>query len=665
MEQFEGMKPVLILVLAALGSAVPRAHAQQNAPAPQAADRIAEAYAQYLMAHRYEDDEQVDNAIAAYRRAMTLDPAAAEIISDLANLYMRANRTSEATTAAEQALKVDAKNREAHRILGTIHATAALTPQRNGRPAANREENLTKGIDHLEQAVAGEAARSDPNLRAMLAQMYLANESYDKAIPILADLLKQQPDWEDGVGLIMQAYSASGRQAEAERWLKEAAGENPQLYARLGDFYAEGERWGDAVASYESAVAAMPRDFSLRLRYATALMNTRQPGDLAKARTMVQEALGIRPNDERALFMLSQAERRSGALNEAERTARRLITVNNRNARGYVALAEALEERQRYSEVIDALAPALPAFRSSQNAAGSLIMLLPHLGFAYERMGQPDRAVAAFEEARKIAPSDPVITSYLIQAQISAKRYPEALELARVARGQHADDLRLARLEAQALHASGKTDAGIAVLEEFVKTRGEDPRAHVALAQVYVEASRGAQAVKVLQTAQTRFPDETLLTFELGAILDKQKRHAEAEAAFRQVIAQDPENAPALNYLGYLLAERGEKLDESVDLVKRALAIEPENGSYLDSLGWAYYKAGNYPQALDSLRRAAEQLTRNSVVQDHYGDVLSRLDRLDDAIAAWMRALDGDGEDVDREAIDRKIRSARQKLTRK
>jgi tetratricopeptide (TPR) repeat protein len=412
-------------------------------------------------------------------------------------------------------------------------------------------------------------------------------------------------------------------------------------------------------------VAALPRDFSLRLRYATALMNSRQPGDLAKARAMVQEALTIRPNDERALFMLSQAERRAGALSEAERTARRLITVNNRNARGYVALAEALEERQRYSEVIDTLAPALPAFRSSQNAAGSLIMLLPHLGFAYERMGQPDRAVAAFEEARKIAPSDPVITSYLIQAQISAKRYPEALELARVARGQHSDDLRLARLEAQALHASGKTDAGIAVLEEFVKTRGEDPRAHVALAQVYVEASRGAQAVKVLQTAQARFPEDMLLTFELGAILDKQKRHAEAEAAFRQVIAQDPENAPALNYLGYMLAERGEKLDESVDLVKRALAIEPENGSYLDSLGWAYYKAGNDRQALDNLQRAAEQLTRNSVVQDHYGDVLSRLGRLDDAIAAWTRALEGDGEDVDREAIDRKIRSARQKLTRK
>ena len=126
----------------------------------------------------------------------------------------------------------------------------------------------------------------------------------------------------------------------------------------------------------------------------------------------------------------------------------------------------------------------------------------------------------------------------------------------------------------------------------------------------------------MLQNGQAKLPSATILTFELGAVYDKQKRPTEAEAAFRQVIASDPEHAAALNYLGYMLAERGEKLDESVDLVKRALKIDPENGSYLDSLGWAYYKAGKLDLAAESLKRAADQLTRNSVIQDHYGDVL-------------------------------------------
>jgi tetratricopeptide (TPR) repeat protein len=114
-----------------------------------------------------------------------------------------------------------------------------------------------------------------------------------------------------------------------------------------------------------------------------------------------------------------------------------------------------------------------------------------------------------------------------------------------------------------------------------------------------------------------------------------------------------------------MLAERGERLAESVDLIKRALQTEPDNGSYLDSLGWAYYKDGKYDLAVAPLKRAADQLVTNSVVQDHYGDVLFRLGRLDEAIAAWSRALSGDGDDIDRGGVDRKIRSAREKLPRR
>ena len=124
-------------------------------------------------------------------------------------------------------------------------------------------------------------------------------------------------------------------------------------------------------------------------------------------------------------------------------------------------------------------------------------------------------------------------------------------------------------------------------------------------------------------------------------MLDKQKRFADAEAQFKQVLAREPENAAALNYLGYMLAERGERLDESVGYIKQALEIEPENGSYLDSLGWAYFKADKLDLAEPNLKRAADQLTTNSVIQDHYGDVLFKRGRYDQAIAAWTRALVG------------------------
>ena len=119
----------------------------------------------------------------------------------------------------------------------------------------------------------------------------------------------------------------------------------------------------------------------------------------------------------------------------------------------------------------------------------------------------------------------------------------------------------------------------------------------------------------------------------------------------------------ALNYLGYMLAERGERLDESVGYLKKAVAMEPENGSFLDSLGWAYFKAGKLDLAEENLKRAADQL------QDqfrHPGTLRrscsSRSGRFEEAIAAWNRALAGDGDSIDRADIDRKIRDARQKL---
>jgi Flp pilus assembly protein TadD len=117
-----------------------------------------------------------------------------------------------------------------------------------------------------------------------------------------------------------------------------------------------------------------------------------------------------------------------------------------------------------------------------------------------------------------------------------------------------------------------------------------------------------------------------------------------------------------LNFLGYLLADRGERLDEAVRLVNRALQIDPDNPSYLDSLGWAHFKRGELADAQKLLSRAAEKLPTNSVIQDHYGDLLARIGKRDEAVAAWTKALQGDGEDIDKAAIEQKIRNAKFKM---
>jgi tetratricopeptide (TPR) repeat protein len=660
----------IVLLVAFIGVSSALAEAGQSgrqAPAPAVQpDAVAQAYAQFLLAHRLEDDDDIEGAIVAYKRAMALDPKSSDIVAELADLYLRQNRMPDAIATAEQALKISPTNREAHRVLGTIYASMATSENsRGGRQA--RQENLDRSIRHLEQAVerpADSRVQADVNLRAMLARLYVIGGKYDQAIPVLSEIVKQEPGWQDGAALLVEAYTSAGRTDDAIRWLEETAPANPQLYSTLADLHARGRRWREAAAAYEQALQAS-RSVDLRRRYAGMLLNIGGEEEVAKARDVLREAVSIRGNDELALYLLSQAERRAGDLEAAERTARRLIAQNSKNARGYSSLAETLEERRRYQEVVDMLAPAVDTFRAGADSSTALGLLLPHLGFAYQQVGQFDKAVAVLEEARKLSPRDSAITGYLIQAQLAAKNYSAAAELARAARADRPDDLRLARLEAEALRQGGKSDQAVALLEDVVLKQASNPAAHVALARVYSDANRGAQAVKVLQDAQAKFPGETSITFELGAVFEKQKKFADAEAAFRQIIAREPENAAALNYLGYMLAERGERLDESVGLLKRALQIEPENGSYLDSLGWAYYKDGKLDLAEENLKKAADQLLTNSIVQDHYGDVLFKLGRFDEAISAWDRALAGDGDSIDREDIDRKIRSARQKLPRR
>ena len=664
----------LVVTAALLGGAV-AADAQPNRQgskpaAPAKVDPVAQAYEQFLLAHRLKEAEDADGAMAAYKRAMALDPGSAAIVAELADLYMRQNRAADAISAAEQALKISPDNKDAHRVLGTVYGSLGTADDSRGNREAQRE-SLRKGIEHLEKAVGPASARiqTDVNVRAMLARLYVANEQYDEAIPILAEIVKQEPGWLDGASLLVQAYVAAGRSDDATRWLEDAVEMNPQLYPTLADMYARGRRWDDASAAYERALKVSLRSLDLRVRYAGMLLGTGVEKDAVRARDVLREAVELRaPDDrtlERALLLLAQAERRTGDLDASERTARRVISQNRRSARAYVALAETLEERRRYQDVADSLAPAVQLFRSDADSEGPLSMLLPHLGFAYQQLGQFDKAIAALQEAHKVTGGDPAVSFYLIQAQLSAKRYSDAVALARQARVDQPDDLRLARLEAEGLRLWGKADDAVSVLEQVAKRQAANPdgarraRADLSGHQPRHPGGQGAAG------CADEISDGYLHHVRARGILEKQKKYADAETAFRQVLAQEPEHGPALNYLGYMLAERGERLAESVDLIKRALETEPDNGSYLDSLGWAYYKDGKFDLAEQHLKRAADQLLTNSVVQDHYGDVLFRLGRFDDAIAAWSRALSGDREDVDQGGIDRKIRSAKQKLPRR
>ena len=263
-------------------------------------------------------------------------------------------------------------------------------------------------------------------------------------------------------------------------------------------------------------------------------------------------------------------------------------------------------------------------------------------------------------------PEDARFIYLITQVLDSRGRYQDIVDLLkpeiaklRGASGKAPQTAMLLGSEGLALQQLKEYEQAIAAFKEAVALTPDDPGRHVLLVQGYSAAGRHKEAIEAAEQARARFPQESSVAYQLGATLDRAGKRDEAEKTFRQLIAQDPRDAGALNYLGYMLAERGSSLDEAVSLIQRALTVDPDNPSFLDSLGWAYVQQNRLDLADAPLTTAAEKMPANSVIQEHLGDLRQKQNRHTDAIAAWQRALAGDGDSIDRGKIQKKIDAAK------
>jgi Tfp pilus assembly protein PilF len=171
------------------------------------------------------------------------------------------------------------------------------------------------------------------------------------------------------------------------------------------------------------------------------------------------------------------------------------------------------------------------------------------------------------------------------------------------------------------------------------------------------------EAQSHLQQALVKDPDNPRYHFRLGVVYDKQKKKEASIEAMRRVIALDPQNASALNYLGYTYADLGQNLDEAEQLILEALKYKPNDGFITDSLGWVYYKKGDYPKALHYLKKAAEIVPDDPVILEHVGDAYIKLNDKTNALKYYQKSMtlrtkekDKDPEKVkEKEGLQKKI----------
>ena len=272
-------------------------------------------------------------------------------------------------------------------------------------------------------------------------------------------------------------------------------------------------------------------------------------------------------------------------------------------------------------------------------------------------------AIEAFRRVLALEPQNLRARFYGASSHLDAGREAEALEtLNEVLRSdpKNVD----ARLQLGFLHSRAKRyDEAVQVLTEAANLDPRRPEIFLYLGMAHYRATRYERAVRAYEEGLALDEANKELRFQLGVTFEKQGRFDQAVAEFRRVITLDPKHAEAYNYVGYMFAEKGVRLDEAERLIQKALELEPNNGYYIDSLGWAYYQQGRYVDAVRELRRAVE-LTRDKadpVIFDHLGDAYLRAGDEPAALAAWEKSLELDPAN---DSVRQKVQRARQRLRR-
>lgn len=212
---------------------------------------------------------------------------------------------------------------------------------------------------------------------------------------------------------------------------------------------------------------------------------------------------------------------------------------------------------------------------------------------------------------------------------------------------------------AQMRYMAGADEAAIAVLSARVKEMPDDRDIHTSLGDLYRSTSRFAEAEASYNAAIALTPEardrDWFLFFARGMMRERLGNWDAAELDLQRARKMSGDAPSVLNYLGYSWIDQGIHLDEGLKIIQQAVKKEPDNGAYVDSLGWAYYRLGNYQMALPLLERASRLEPTDPVVTDHLGDALWRLDRRLEARYQWRKALAFEPAEKDRVKIEAKL----------
>ena len=638
----------------------------------------AAAYFNFSMAHYYGElaaaygnrGDYYKQAIEYYKQALKLDPTATFLLEELTDLYVQGNQLKSAIAEAESLLKQNPENLQARRMLGRIY-TRSIGDSQQGKI---NEEMVKKSIEQYQ--IITQKDPTDVEAWLTLGRLQRVEQNSVEAEKAFKSALDRDPNNEDALTGLAMVYSDVGNTKGMIEMLRRATDKAPneRSLATLGNAYEQMRDFSSAAEVFKRALELKPDSPQIKHGYAQNLLWSEQYDEALKQYLELAEA---DPKDPQAPLKLSEIYRQKKMFDKAAAALAKAKELEPDSLEVRYDEVNLLEAQGKSDEAITRLRAILDETAKktySSGEKGSRVMLLQRLSGLYRDARQYSKAV---ETLRQIADVDPEAggqaSASIVETYRIAKDLPAAQAESDAALKKYPKDRLVKITHASLLADLGKVDQGAAEVKTLL-TGEKDGETYLTLARIYEKGKNYTEMEKALaeaeKLAETKGDKENIY-FTRGAMFERMKKYSAAEAEFRKVLEINPKSSSALNYLGYMLADRGERLEEARDMIRKALDIEPDNGAYLDSLGWVNFRLNKLDEAERNLRLSIEKINGDPTVYDHLGDVYLKQGKVKDAIAQWQLSLkewekspqsEMDSSEVAK--VTKKLESARVRLAR-
>ncbi len=446
-----------------------------------------------------------------------------------------------------------------------------------------------------------------------LAKIYAGSGHSDKALLFLDRVIEKDPTHDKGYiskGMLLLSIKRLGEARAVLQTAVDRVPQSPEVHYYLGMTMSEEGIFEESEKHFEEAI-------KIRSDFRRAYLSL---GSLHEEHKRPEQAMHVyerylqhgNPHDKDFRLQLVRLYLRTQAHDKALKQLNRILEYYPNDLNAQVRVALVYGEMGNYQQAIDELSKIL-------HSRPKELRVRDYLGLMYEEMKDYDQAKR----------------TYLANLKINPNYYDTLLHLGFL------------------LYRQKQYDEAISYLEQSKQIQPKRSEPYLLLGLTYLQQEKYLVAIEKFQEGIQHNPTNADLHFNLGTTYDKLDRFDDVVQEMERTLSLEPEHADALNYLGYSYADRGLKVEQALELTQRAVELKPNNGYYVDSLGWALFKVGRSDEALVAIDRALSLVTNDPVIFEHLGEIHLQREELEKAQKAWERSIELDSSN---ESLIRRFR---------